>query len=150
MENQEHARPLLTDLFATQHQAVLATQQGEQPYTSLMAFVATPDLSRLLFATYRGTHKYTNLSANPRAAMLIDNRTAHLADHYQGIAVTATGRTGEIAAEDREPFLRLYLARHPNLTEFIHSPGCALMELRVEHYYIVSQLHNVLDLAISP
>jgi len=148
MNDTHDARELLQHLFATQLQAVLATQGLEQPYTSLMAFATTPDLRRLLFATFRETHKYANLSGNPRAAMLIDNRNVHLADHYSGIAVTAVGPTHEIAPPERDEWLRVYLARHPNLESFVAAPECALMELQVEHYYIVSQLHNVRDLAM--
>jgi hypothetical protein len=46
-----------------------------QPYASLMAFAATDDLKRLLFATERNTRKYANLVSNPRAALLVDNRS---------------------------------------------------------------------------
>jgi nitroimidazol reductase NimA-like FMN-containing flavoprotein (pyridoxamine 5'-phosphate oxidase superfamily) len=149
MDNTANAKQTLTELFTSQLQAVLATQNQQQPYTSLMAFVATADLTKLLFATYRETHKYRNLVANPRAALLIDNRTAQLADHYSGIAVTATGSVKEVAPAEKEKLLQLYLARHPNLEDFVTCPACALMEMRVEHYYIVSQFHNVIDLFMA-
>jgi nitroimidazol reductase NimA-like FMN-containing flavoprotein (pyridoxamine 5'-phosphate oxidase superfamily) len=145
MDNKEQARRILGDLFNSQLQAVLATDNQQQPYTSLMAFVAKADLTQLLFATYRDTHKYKNLESNPRAALLIDNRTCQLTDHYEGAAVTAIGQAHEISAAERDEFLRLFLARHPNLAAFVNSPDCALMAMRVEHYYIVSQFQQVVD-----
>ena len=149
MDTQAQAKRTLGDLFESQLQAVLATANRQQPYTSLMAFVATADLTRLLLATYRATHKYHNLQSNPRAALLIDNRTCQLTDHYEGTAVTATGQVHEIPAVEREEFLQLFLAKHPNLTDFVNSPDCALMAMRVEHYYIVSQFQQVVDVAMA-
>lgn len=149
MDSSDSARQLLKDLFATQLQAVLATDCERQPYTSLMAFAATENLDRLLFATYRDSHKYRNLQTNPRAALLIDNRTCQLSDHFEGVAVTAIGRATEAPAAERDRLLALYLARHPNLAEFVASPACALMTLRVEHYYIVSRFQDVLELALD-
>jgi nitroimidazol reductase NimA-like FMN-containing flavoprotein (pyridoxamine 5'-phosphate oxidase superfamily) len=139
---------MVDDNMNTQLQAVLATDNQQQPYTSLMAFAATADLTKILLATYRATHKYHNLQSNPRAALLIDNRTCRLTDHYEGTAITAIGQVHEISATEREEFLKLFLARHPNLETFTTSPDCALMAMRVEHYYIVSQFQQVIDLVI--
>ena len=44
---------LLHELLASQRSAALATQEGGQPYLSLMAFAATPDLKQLIVATDR-------------------------------------------------------------------------------------------------
>lgn len=150
MDNNEQARQILRDLFSSQIQAVLATEHQHQPYTSLMAFTASDDLRRLLFATYRNTHKYHNLLANPQAAMLIDNRSGQPSDHYSGIAVTATGQVQEVSDSDRDRLIALHLARHPTLAEFLTAPACALMALQVACYYIVSQFHNVTELRLSP
>lgn len=149
MNNPKQARHLINELLASQVQGVLATCQGEQPYTSLMAFAATPDLKRLIFATYRETYKYRNLVANPRVALLIDNRSGRIADHYDGIAVTATGTTRDGSPAERDSLLNPYLARHPNLAEFANSSDCALMVLEVEHYYLVSKFHDVVDWPIA-
>lgn len=146
MDEMVQGRDLLRDLLSSQIQAVLATQGQHQPYTSLMAFAATDDLKTLLFATYRNTHKYQNLKFNPHVAMLIDNRTGDINDHYRSVAVTATGRVREVDSIDIESCRQLYLSKHPNLEEFILTPACALMEMRVLHYYIVSQFQQVVEL----
>ncbi len=148
MDSSKPPRQIVSDLFASQIQAVLATQNDRQPYTSLMAFAATADLKKLLFATYRATHKYNNLSHNPRAALLIDNRSNRSSDHYDGLAVTAVGTTHEVAETERETFLNLYLQRHPGLKEFVTSPACALMAMNVECYYIVSKFQEVTELPV--
>ncbi|NJN45599.1 MAG: pyridoxamine 5'-phosphate oxidase family protein [Candidatus Competibacteraceae bacterium] len=145
----EQSREIIKELLASQIQAVLATQSQHQPYTSLMTFAETGDLSQLLFATYRATYKYSNLMDNGRAALLIDNRTCQASDHYDGIAVTAVGSVAEVSEADRSVLLPLYLDKHPSLTDFVLAPDCALLSMQVEHYYLVSQFQNVVVLPMD-
>jgi len=130
----------LKELFFSQPLAVLATQDHGQPYGSLVAFAATEDLKYILFATIRSTRKYSNLSKNPRVAMVIDNRTNKEIDFETAVAVTAVGTVREL---EKDRFVDLYLSRHPHLRHFVTSPGCALLGMEVESYYIVRQFQNV-------
>ena len=82
---------LLQDLLAAQKYAVLATESGGQPYTSLMAFSVSEDLRDLILLTERATHKYANLMANRRVAVFIDNRENVGADTLEAVAITALG-----------------------------------------------------------
>lgn len=148
MDSDMQPKQVLRGLLASQLQTVLATEDRNQPYTSLMAFAATEDLSKILFATYRNSHKYRNLRSNPKVAMLIDNRTGHFDDHYRGLAVTATGQAREADPQTLDKWLDLYLAKHPNLREFVMSPDCVHMEVPVEHYYLVNQFQNVVDVVL--
>jgi nitroimidazol reductase NimA-like FMN-containing flavoprotein (pyridoxamine 5'-phosphate oxidase superfamily) len=127
-------------LFDAQPFAVLATQDGGQPYVSLMAFAATDDLKSLLFATERNTRKYANLVSNPRAALLVDNRSNRASDTREAIAITALG---EMRESDREQHLSVFLEKHPHLEAFIESPSCALVEMRVTTYLVVEGLQDV-------
>jgi len=145
----EQSREIIKDLLASQIQAVLATQSQHQPYTSLMTFAETEDLSQLLFATYRASYKYSNLMDNGRAALLIDNRTCQASDHTNGIAVSAVGNVAEVSEADRALLLPLYLNKHPSLADFVLSPDCALLSMQVEHYYLVSQFQNVVVLPMD-
>ena len=146
MDSREQMELLLRDLFAAQRFAVLATQEANQPYLSLMAFVATSDLRHLLFAMERQTRKYANLQANPRTAVLIDNRSNQSADTHTAIAVTALGVAQEVTCSERDDLLRLYLARHPHLADFTRLPSCALVRVKVTSYYLVSKFQEVKEL----
>jgi heme iron utilization protein len=137
------AMALLHDLVETQRSAALATQEGGQPYLSLMAFVATPDLRRLVLATDRHTRKYANLLAEPRVALLIDNRSNVPADTEEAVAVTVLGRAEEATPAEREDLLPLFLAKHPHLTAFATSPTCALIVVRVSAYLVVQRFQEV-------
>ena len=139
----------LRELFSSQSLAVLATQDRGEPYGNLVAFAVTEDLKYLLFATTRATRKYNNLTKNPRIAMVIDNRSNREEDFQRAMAATATGVVEEIGAPDRDHFVKLYLAKHPYLVEFVTSPTCALLKVNVETYYVVSQFQNVMELHLN-
>lgn len=149
MEKGVEGRAFLKNLFSSQRLAVLATQSRKQPYGSLVAFIATDDLKKLLFATARATRKYANISRNPNVAMVVDNRSNQESDFQQSTAVTATGVVKEIEGPERKRFQKLYLTKHPYLKEFVSSPTCALLKMEVETYYIVSRFQNVRELRIK-
>src|SRR5512133_3774274 len=91
----------LRQLLQQQLHLVLATHDGSAPYTSLMAFAASEDLARLFFVTARATRKFSNMAANSRVSVLIDNRTNRSADFQSALAVTALGDAKELQEEDR-------------------------------------------------
>jgi nitroimidazol reductase NimA-like FMN-containing flavoprotein (pyridoxamine 5'-phosphate oxidase superfamily) len=142
----EVSSQMLHELFAAQKSAVLATTENGQPYLSLMAFAATSDLQYLLVATYRATWKYRNIEADPRVALLVDNRTNQPTDTEQAMAVTALGAAKEVGAAEKDRFLQIYLAKHPHLEKFVTSPECALIEVEVERYFVVSNFQEIREL----
>ena len=150
MDDTAKLKRAVKSVLASQKLAVLATHQKGQPYTSLVAFAATADLKNLLFATIRATRKYANVMADPRVALLADTRTNRDADFHSALAVTATGRAGEVRGPARARLLKVYIAKHPSLEEFVKSPDCALLRLRVNRYYVVSRFKNVIELRMAP
>ena len=143
MNDSRQIRSVLKALFASQRFAVLATQSEGQPYLSLMAFVVTGDLDRLIFATERDTRKYANLKSNARTAALVDNRSNERSDTENAVTVTAIGHASEMEGSEKEETLGIFVGRHPQLESFVRSPSCALIALEVESYYIVSQFQQV-------
>jgi nitroimidazol reductase NimA-like FMN-containing flavoprotein (pyridoxamine 5'-phosphate oxidase superfamily) len=149
LKNSSDLRKILRELFSSQPLAVLATQGEGQPYTSLVAFAATDDLKHLLFATTRSTRKYANLSGESRVSMLVDNRSNQDSDFHKAIAVTVTGSAEEVSDEERDHLVSLYLSKHPHLQEFVTSPTCAFLKVRVTTYYTVSRFQNVMELHMT-
>ncbi|HUS93082.1 MAG TPA: pyridoxamine 5'-phosphate oxidase family protein [Phycisphaerae bacterium] len=145
-ERDGELRELLARVFATQRLAVLATHHEGQPYCSLVGFAASEDLSGLLFATARATRKFRNLTGDPRVAMMVDTRTHRDRDFREAVAVTAVGRAREVAKTPEGPLLRTYLARQPELSQFVLSADCALLRLEVERYVVVHGLREVSEL----
>ena len=149
MNTAESLHDTVRTLLNTQVQAVLATQREQQPYTSLMAFAVTPDLRHIIFATYRATQKYVNLLANPQVSLLIDSRCNTASDYRDAVAISAQGQAHEVSVDHYAELLQLYLLKHPHLRDFVTAPDCALLQLEVECYYVVSQFQNVAELRMG-
>jgi nitroimidazol reductase NimA-like FMN-containing flavoprotein (pyridoxamine 5'-phosphate oxidase superfamily) len=139
----------LHELFFTQQLAVLSTTGNGKPYCSLIAFAASDDLKDLIFATTRATRKYSNMKNNSRVSLLIDNRSNTVSDFHNAMAVTSTGTVSEIFEDEKTDFLTIYLRKLPHLEEFVMSPTCALMKVKVEKYYVVKRFQNVMVLHIG-
>ncbi|MBI5013871.1 MAG: pyridoxamine 5'-phosphate oxidase family protein [Deltaproteobacteria bacterium] len=147
MPGERDLRESIGRLFARQRLAVLSTQATGQPHGNLVAFASTDDLALLLFATRRDTAKYRRLRAEPRAALLVDDRSNREADFQEAVAVTALGTARDAEASERARFLDLYLARHPSLFGFATAPDCALLWVEVERY-LVSGFREVEELRL--
>ena len=137
---------VIGNLLESQRLAVLSTQNHGQPYCNLIAIAATGDLMHLLFATTRATRKYTNLMADLRVAVLVDNRQNDVADFTGAAALTALGKAWELQGAERQQFLKVYLEKHPYLKEFVTSPTCALLRIKVDKYIVVTRFQEVREI----
>lgn len=149
MKVPDTVQAILPGLLETQKYAVLATDNHGQPYTSLMAFSVTEDLQSFILMTERGRLKYENLMANPRVAIMIDNRENLGSDLEEAMAVTAQGLAEEIAGNARDEWRAFCLVRHPALQAFADSPGCALIRIKVTSYVIVRRFQEVIEWRID-
>ncbi len=131
-------------LMETEDHAVLCTQGNAQPYGSLVAFAATPDLKHVAFATPITTRKYRLLSDCPQVALVCDDRAANR-NLMRIEAVTATGRAHEISKRDDE-FARwrdLLTGRHPYLRDLVAASTSALFKVEVVRYFHVVRFQQV-------
>lgn len=128
--------------------AVLSTHTAGQPYASLVAFAATEDLTRIVFATSRPTRKYANLRADARVALLVDSRRNEESDFHRAEAVTVIGTVAELTGAERDRYLPLYLEKHPALADFVGAPTCALLCISVARYIRVKNFQRVTELRI--
>ena len=134
---------IIRELIMSQKLAALSTQDHGQPYINLMAFAATDDLKYLFFATSRETRKYANLMADARVALLIDNRTNQEVDFVNAVSLTALGKIWELLGLEREQALPIYLEKHPLLKDFVVSPSCSLLRLKVDKYILVTRFQEI-------
>ncbi|HOE72703.1 MAG: Pyridoxamine 5'-phosphate oxidase [Deltaproteobacteria bacterium ADurb.BinA179] len=140
----------LCDLFINQLLAVLSTSNNGRPYCNLVAFASGDGIASLIFATARDTRKFANLAGDPRVCLLIDNRSNRASDFRNAVAVTATGSAAELAPGEKTPYQKLFLDKHPHLLDFVLSPGCALIKVQVDTYYIVKRFQHVMILPVTP
>jgi heme iron utilization protein len=136
----------LEALFTSQGLAVVSTHDHGQPYSNLVAFASSKDLNHLVFATNRATRKFANIDEDRRVSLLIDNRSNRISDFHEAMAVTAIGLAEEVKGPEKENLLKVYLAKHPHLEDFVLSSACALVQVEVKRYYVVSRFQHVLVL----
>ena len=121
----------LKALNAEEYFAVLATDDGHQPYTSLVAYALTPDTKKIIFATPKKTRKYTNIISSANVAFLIDNRSKRKKSLMETEAITIIGMAKPVRkGKAWDEFAKIFLMKHPDLEEFINSPTTALMVSR--------------------
>ncbi len=123
---------------------VLATGDRGRPYASLISFVFTPDLSRVVFATPKGTQKYRNIIEAGDVALLIDNRSKSRKNLLQAEAVTVIGRARPVRrGKLRDALESVFLAKHPELADFLHAPTTALVVVDVVRCIHVGRFQTV-------
>ena len=149
MESKDKFRQRLRELFNAQNLAALSTHNDGQPYTSLVAFHASDDLSYIYFVTPETTRKFANLTADNRVSVMVNSSTNQTADFHRAISVTAVGRARVVGGSDSAAILTQYLAKHPHLEEFAHSPSSALVSVTVKSYYMVKNFQNVMELHLE-
>ncbi len=149
METSAEIQNRLRRLFESQKLAVVATQTGNQPYASLVAFVATADLRHLFFITPKTTRKFSNLTSDSRLAVLVNSSVNQESDFHEAISITVTGVAEEIKDPERADVLKLYLSKHPYLEDFARSPSCALVKVSASSYYLVRNFQNVMEFHID-
>jgi heme iron utilization protein len=137
---------LVEALLADQRFAALATQGGDVPYTSLVAFAVTPDLRRMVFPTRAGTRKFANLEANPRVALLVDNRSNSADDYRNAAVLTVIGRVRSECGAETDEGRKLLLARHPILAGFLAEPDGRIATVTVAEYLLVTNFEAVTKL----
>ncbi|WP_338604533.1 pyridoxamine 5'-phosphate oxidase family protein [Desulfoferula mesophila] len=140
----------LRDMAASQLFAVLSTVGEKQPYASLVAFAASTDLARIYFSTSRTTRKFNNLQRNPRAAILMDNRSNQVTDLRLAAAATAVGKVEAIGPDKEAVFKQVFLAKRPHMGEFLDASNTARLCLHVDAYYVVSRFQSVFEFRVVP
>jgi nitroimidazol reductase NimA-like FMN-containing flavoprotein (pyridoxamine 5'-phosphate oxidase superfamily) len=149
LSQESELEQIIRELLGSQKLAVLGTHNKGQPYANLIAFAASHDLKSLYFVTARATRKYANIEADARVTVLIDNRSNQESDFSQAAAVTATGTAKEVVDSKLNEVLAIYLAKHPMLKNFVQSPSCSLLQVKVETYYLVRRFQNVMELHVK-
>ncbi|MGC9372111.1 MAG: pyridoxamine 5'-phosphate oxidase family protein [Thermovirgaceae bacterium] len=143
-----NASETLGTLLSAERFGILCTSADGWPYGNLVAFAVAGKMESLLFATHMSSRKYRNLSLNPRASMVIDNRTNSVIDLDRAAAATATGPVFEVPPVEKS-FRDLYLSRHPYLCGLFESPSFRLFRIAVEKYHLVMRFQNVTEIEVT-
>ncbi len=148
MNDEDHLKNQIRELLLSQRLGVLSTHYKGHPYSSLVAFSSSENLSELYFATPGSTRKYRNLSQDNRVSMLIDNRSNEISDFHNAIAVTVLGTARKIEGSEKKQVAGIYLIKHPYLQDFVNSASCVLVMIQVNRYILVRRFQLVYELHV--
>jgi uncharacterized pyridoxamine 5'-phosphate oxidase family protein len=143
MNKQGTIKEYIEGVIKTSQFAVLATEIGGQPHASLIAITPFGNFRQLIFATYRNTLKYRNLSHNSKVALLIENRDADMKDLQGSTVLTIIGHTEEITIAEYESAYEAHLKRHPEMESFMLSSDCALILVIAQSYQVVIGIGDI-------
>jgi hypothetical protein len=134
----------LSILNKRQKHAVLATDFGGQPYTSLVAFALTPDCSGLIFSTPKKTTKYKNILINSKVSVLIDTRKNSVKSYLESEAITILGTALSFRkGKNLDAMASVLLAKHPELKGFVSSASTALIHVVFDRVIHAGQFQSV-------
>jgi len=143
MNNLITSREYIRDILNVNKFAVLATESGGQPHVSLIAITPFGNFRQLIFATYRNTRKYQNLSYNSKVAVLIENGDVNIKDLKEPIVLTIFGHTEEISITENEAAYQAHLKRHPEMESFMLSSDCSLILVIAQSYQVVYGIDDI-------
>jgi len=123
--------------------AVLATTCEGQPHASLIAIAPFESIGQLVFATYRNTRKFRNITLNSKVAVLMERGNDDNTNQENSFAITVYGHAQEISIKTKDAALQTLSNKHPNLKSFTDSFDCALMLITVDEYQLVQGIDNI-------
>jgi len=143
MNKQRTIKEYIEAVLKTSGFAVLATEGNGQPHASLIAITPYGNFRQLIFATYRDTLKYRNLSHNNKVAVLIESRVVNVKGLEENVVLTIIGHTEEIRIAENEAAYQAHLKRHPEMESFMLSSDCALIRVMAQSYQVVYGIDEI-------
>ena len=148
MEINPEVKRRIDKVLNSQSIAVLGTSKENEPYSSLVGFVVTDDMRELVFATMRQRLKYENMTANPRVTLMIDDRSEQNNDFNETTSITIIGTAEDVMGDDREGYALMLVQKHPILADFVSFPDCAIMRVKIDKIYVVSDFESVVKIGV--
>lgn len=148
MKMHADAKCAINELLKEQKTGVLATCNKDIPHTSVVGFAVSENLKSIYFATPIATIKYSILKQNPNVELLVDNRKNLAEDFNTAAAVSCVGKASCID-KDNSGAQHIMLQRHPELETFFKSPTCAIIEIKISKYSLVTRFQDVTEIEIS-
>jgi len=143
MSNLIAIKTYIEDIFKISRFAVLATEGDGQPHASLIAVTPMEGYRKLIFATYRNTRKYQNLTHNGKVAVLVESININRSGLKDSFVLTAFGQVEDIEIAEKNMVFEVHLERHPGLLSFLQSEDCSLVRIKIDTYQVVRGIDDV-------
>ncbi|WP_243545272.1 pyridoxamine 5'-phosphate oxidase family protein [Pseudodesulfovibrio tunisiensis] len=136
---EEQTLATIRALIASRDICVLATTNGEEPHTSLMAYAAETDGTVLYLVTRKASRKYLNILTVPRVSLLIDTRDEHLTEDRASMLALSVNGTAEPITDSTVagPCMERFLDRHPDMEGFVSREDSVFLRIRAESFLLL-------------
>jgi len=141
MSKQIEISEYIEGILKTSRFAVLATEGDGQPHASLIAITPYGRFRQLIFATYRNTIKYRNITNNKKVAVLFESSDIIISGLHKRIVLTIIGQAEEISRDGLA--FQEHLKEHPEMESFMLSPDCALILVIAQSYQVVNGIEDI-------
>lgn len=128
---------IIDELVLGKDRCVLATSDGYQPHTSLMTYFADHAVMKFYFLSRKSSQKNKNLRKNPHVSLLIDRRDERQALSIQGVYSPIRNK------QTVEAITKLFLHKHPHLTDFARDPETELVRILGQSAQLVLDFEDV-------
>lgn len=149
MEKDKDMERLTAELLGGQLFGILSTRGTERPHSVIVSFVSANHLKEIIFVTPRQTRKYEDILADGHVSLFVDNRTNTITDLQTLVGVEARGIAAPVEPDGAGVYRQLYLAKYPDMKDFIDSPSSVLMKITVARYEMIRHFQNVTFLELS-
>lgn len=123
---------IIDDLVTGEDLCVLATSDGIEPHTSLMTYFADHAAMKFYFLSRKDSKKSKNIKGHPHTSILIDKRDKKIALTIQGVYSPIKKKQTE------EAIKKLFLLKHPELTDFANHPDTELLRIIAREALLVN------------
>jgi len=131
----------IKELIRQNDLCVLATTGPTGPHTSLMAYTASSDGSRIFLVTPKNTLKYENMIRDARVSIMIDSRDKRARQEVR--ALTVSGHAAVVTDSETIRDLRgAFAARYPHLKRLLEEPDAAWISVQVDSYQLLDGVHD--------
>ena len=143
MDKVNAIKTYIEEIFKNSRFAVLVTEGDGQPHASLIAVTPMEGYRKLIFATYRNTRKFQNITNNGKVAVLVESIDINSSGLKESFVLTAFGHVEDIETEEKNMVFEAHLKRHPGLLSFMQSEDCSLIRIKVDTYQVVRGIDDV-------
>jgi nitroimidazol reductase NimA-like FMN-containing flavoprotein (pyridoxamine 5'-phosphate oxidase superfamily) len=148
MRSPENPEKVITDLLSEQLFAILATKSEHYPHMVIVSFIVSKGLKEIVFVTPRQTKKYAHIMKNNQVSLYIDNRNNDMNDLQSLTGLEVFGTAVELKDEETKEYREFYLAKYPDMLDFIGSPTSAFLKIEVSQYELINHFQNVTTIVI--
>lgn len=148
----DEIKKIIETELTNQHFGVFNSVRNDSPHSTLVSFVPSNDLSKLIFFTPKNTRKFINSQIYNKVSLFVDTTTNSPEDIKNAITITGYGKSligTNLPKDEFEAYKQKYLKKNPHM-EFFLQPNREMIVIDVDRYELVTNFQSVFDWILEP